>query len=403
MAQVRQGKIMTTIQVDGAKVGFGGFLYRVIAFDTARHIVPCLSVWSASNESTNSWAKVGLKMNQLYGAAINNSEVSGISDRDKGLISGFFGELYLIREIFCHTHLKADVGRHCGSAAVKPFVRMAYATTVDNFNRLKSTAPANLLAFLNPLDESTWAKSHHKMCMGGRMSSSVMRYAIGFFCLHKRSLFLLQGIEGLNGADAASRGGFRDSADASELLTRMTETYQRRFLSRCRESVQAVDGALAPRVRQHLHKKLQRLEAESTVTVKFQDTPVNMSGFVIVGHARRPFKLGSFKESSCSCGGKEVDEEPCACLVKASLMSGFDLHNLVHERDSTVTWKQQYKGLPEFKLPSTEEIDACPADKFLVAASSYPVPRGRPSTKRMKGAIDFWAKKKKRALPTEEK
>ena len=64
---------MKTIQVDGAKVGFGGFLYRVIAFDTARHIVPCLSVWSVSNESTNSWAKVGLKMNQLYGAAINNS------------------------------------------------------------------------------------------------------------------------------------------------------------------------------------------------------------------------------------------------------------------------------------------------------------------------------------------
>ena len=163
--------------------------------------------------------------------------------------------------------------------------------------------------------------------------------------------------------------------------------------------MQAVDGALAPRVRHHLHKKLQRLEAESTVTVKFQDTPVNMSGFVIVGHARRPFTLGSFKESSFSCGGKDVDEVPCACLVKASLMSGFDLSNLVR----TVTWKHQYMGLPEFKLPSIEEIDACPADKFLVAASSYPVPRGRPSTKRMKGAIDFWAKKKKRALPTEEK
>ena len=205
----------------------------------------------------------------------------------------------------------------------------------------------------------------------------------------------MQGIEGLNGADAESRGGFRESSDASELLTRMTETCQRRFFSRRIESVKAVDGSLAPRVRAHLQKKVERLEAESIVTVKFQDTPVNRRGFVMVGHAKRPFTLADFNESSCSCGGKEVDQEPCACLVKAALISGFDLSNFVHVRDSTITWKQQYMGLPEFKLPNTEEIDACPADMFLVAASSNPVPRGRPSTKRMKGAIDFWKSKKK--------
>jgi hypothetical protein len=150
-------------------------------------------------------------------------------------------------------------------------------------------------------------------------------------------------------------------------------------------------------VRAHLQKKVKRLEADALVTVKFQDAPLNRRGFVIVGHASRPFTLGEFKDATCSCGAKEVDEEPCACLVKAALVSGFDLSNLVHDRESTVTWKRQYVGLPNFKLPSTEEIDACPADKFLVAASAYPVPRGRPSTKRLKGAIDFWEKKTKRA------
>jgi hypothetical protein len=150
-------------------------------------------------------------------------------------------------------------------------------------------------------------------------------------------------------------------------------------------------------VRAHLQKKVERLEAEAVVSVKFQDTPVNRRGFVSVGHASRPFTLGEFNEATCSCGGKEVDQEPCACLVKAALISGFDLSKLLHERESAVTWKRQYTGLPEFNLPSTEEIHACPADKFLVAASSYPVPRGRPSTKRLKGAIDFWDKKSKRA------
>ena len=180
MAQVREGKIMKFIQADGAKVKFGGFLLRVIGFDTARHIVPILSVWSASNEGTKSWGKVGFKMKELFGAAINNAEVSGISDRDKGLISGFFGELDLIAEGCCHTHLKGDVGTHCGPAAVKPFVQMAYATTVDRFNRLKATAPPKLLKYLEPMEESKWAKSHHKTCMGGRMSSSVIRAAVGF-------------------------------------------------------------------------------------------------------------------------------------------------------------------------------------------------------------------------------
>ena len=58
--------------------------------------------------------------------------------------------------------------------------------------------------------------------------------------------------------------------------------------------MKAVDGLLAPKVRAHLQKKVERLEAESIVTVKFQDTPVNRRGFVMVGHAKRPFTLADF-------------------------------------------------------------------------------------------------------------
>jgi hypothetical protein len=89
------------------------------------------------------------------------------------------------------------------------------------------------------------------------------------------------------------------------------------------------------------------------------------------------------------------------CLLgEGALISGFDKSTLLHERESTATWKQQYMGLPQFDLPSTEEIDAFPADKFLIAASFYPVPLGRPSKKRLMGAIDFWGKKAKRARNT---
>jgi hypothetical protein len=206
-----------------------------------------------------------------------------------------------------------------------------------------------------------------------------------------------QGIEGLNGADAASRGGIRAAKDASDLLLRLTVTYQGRQFRRSSAALSAAPESIPPRVRKHLNQKVKCLELEGVLAVKFQDAPENKRGFVAVGHVSRPFTLGCFEDASCSCGGKEVDGEPCACLLKAAKASGFDVASMLHERDTVVNWTRQYTDLPDFKLPSTEEIEACPADIFLLAAPSCPVPRGRPSTKRLKGAMDFWGNKAKRA------
>jgi len=186
MAQVLSRKIMKVLQADAAKVKFGGFLLRVTGFDAARHIVPLLSVWSARNESTNIWGKVGKELVLVYGDAVNNEEMGCISDRDKGLVRGFFGELSKVAEIACHTHLKVDVAKHCGAAAVKPFVQMAFATTTGAFNGLKARAPAKLLDYLASMEESKWAKSKHRTCMEGRMSSSVSGTCL---CLFLRLIF----------------------------------------------------------------------------------------------------------------------------------------------------------------------------------------------------------------------
>jgi hypothetical protein len=407
MAQVRAGGINKVLQADAAHVAFGGCLLRLVGSDSGRHTVPVLSKWSAQNESTQTWAKLGNEAVQLYGDAINNAAMGAISDRDKGLISGLFGALDRVADTACHTHLKVDVGKHCGPAAVKPFVAMAFAPTVDRFQRLKSKAPLRLLAYLEPMEECKWAKSMHRVCMEGRMSSSVRKHAQygGYYSFVVYEQYLItcaplcapQAIEGLNGADAASRGGFRGAKDASDLLLKLTEAYQRRQIRRANEAQNAVAGSIPPRVRRHLEQKLERFEAEAVVAVKFQDSPHKKRGAVSVGYAIRPFTLGSYEEAACSCGSKEVDGEPCGCLLLAAKASGFDIANLLHERDTAVNWTRQYTGLPDFKIPGTEEIDACPADNFLVAAAAYPVPRGRPSTKRKKGAIDFWEKKAKRA------
>ena len=173
MAQVLAHKIRKVIQADACKVKFGGFLLRVTGFDSARHIVPLLTVWSARNESTNNWGEIGSKVVELYSDAVNNSGVGCISDRDKGLASGFFGAVSNVAEIACHTHLKVDVGKNCGFAAVNSFVEMAFATRKRNFDDLKARAPAKLIRYLSSMADCKWAKSQHATCMEGRMSSSV--------------------------------------------------------------------------------------------------------------------------------------------------------------------------------------------------------------------------------------
>lgn len=193
MAQVRAGKIMGCLQADAAKIKFGGNLFRITGFDAARHIVPLLSVWSARNESTAMWNHVGRETVALYGTEVNNRKMGCITDRDKGLASGFFDALDLVGEIKCHTHLKVDVGKYCGSAAVKPFVQMAYAPKIDQLNRLKALAPPKFLLYLASLDESNWAKAHHKTCMHGRMSSSVTSSfsLLVFLWIHNNPFFFL--------------------------------------------------------------------------------------------------------------------------------------------------------------------------------------------------------------------
>ena len=100
------------------------------------------------------------------------------------------------------------------------------------------------------------------------------------------------------------------------------------YFNRVDEAASAREGFLAPRVRAHLQEKVKRLEADALLTVRI----LNRRGFVIVTH---PITVGEFKDARCSCGGKEVDEEPCACLVKAALVSGFDLSNHAYERESS--------------------------------------------------------------------
>lgn len=173
MAQVKARKITKVLNIDARNHQHGGHMYIVTGFDSGRHLVPLLHKWSAKNESTETWSNVGNEILAIYGESVNNSEMGAISDRDKGLASGFFGALTEINDVVCYNHLLRDVGTYCGPESMKAFSKMVFATNRDRFLRAKNKANPKLIKYLSSMPEATYAKSFHKICMEGRVASSV--------------------------------------------------------------------------------------------------------------------------------------------------------------------------------------------------------------------------------------
>ena len=83
-------------------------------------------------------------------------------------------------------------------------------------------------------------------------------------------LFSLQGVEGMNGADSASRSGIR-AYFPSKMLETLPENGQSRFLKR-KEEAEQLTGELAPLVKKRLSKLVGRFLATAHVTVNFKGT-----------------------------------------------------------------------------------------------------------------------------------
>jgi hypothetical protein len=201
-------------------------------------------------------------------------------------------------------------------------------------------------------------------------------------------------VEGLNGADAASKpDGARGKKPGIPMLNAIVEATGSRFQGRL-EGSQKCTEALPPRVRTHLQKKLEGFKTSTLTSVKFTDDK-REKGTVFIGPSRfsRKFALGD--SPCCECGGPDVDDEPCACLLLAAENAGYAWVGLVSEFDSAANWKKQYSGLPEFRVPGTDQLKYLQFDASLRAPVMYSTPRGRPSLKRKKSIIESYSKHKK--------
>ena len=88
--------------------------------------------------------------------------------------------------------------------------------------------------------------------------------------------FSLKGVEGMNGADSASRSGVRADSP-SKMLEALPENGQSRFLN-SKEEAEQLTGEIAPLVKKRLKKVVGGFLTAIHVTVSFKAKPARSSG-----------------------------------------------------------------------------------------------------------------------------
>ena len=94
---------------------------------------------------------------------------------------------------------------------------------------------------------------------------------------------------------------------------------------------------------------------------------------------------------SCECGAFEVESLPCGCQAYVACKAGVSIAPLFKYTETNPFLKSVYSNLPEFCVPGTEHMKFRTDEEAAQVPKDKPIPTGRPSTKRKKGAMDFLA------------
>jgi len=199
-------------------------------------------------------------------------------------------------------------------------------------------------------------------------------------------------VEALNGADSASVNGVRSLKPAA-MMEALAEVEQKRFFKR-KEEAQGFTGAIPPLVKQKLDKKLDQLTKSTYIEVSFKGKDRNKVTLTI-GERKLTRKVDfSGLVPKCECLSAEVDEFPCGCMLLAAEKAGKPWAELLWPHGTVATWKEQYANSVDFDVPGSEQLASMEPDTYLLPPAAFPIPRGRPSTKRKKGLVEEFKIKK---------
>ena len=110
--------------------------------------------------------------------------------------------------------------------------------------------------------------------------------------------------------------------------------------------------------------------------------------------------LGEYhKKEKCECGVLALEKFPCGCMPIVCEEAGKDPALLLEARYTAKFWNELYEDPHEIAYRGSEFL--APGQSGLLAPPAKPIAPGRPSTKRIKGAMGKVSKIKASALSSQ--
>jgi len=263
---------------------------------------------------------------------------------------------------------------------VKQFKEIAYAANQLALDEAKQQASEKIRNWLASKSDSKYTKVYGHNAKRDRMSSSV--------------------VEGMNAADGTVYHGTGIRAlTPGKMLEAIVFHSAKRADNRRESARNASPTGATPGVVSLLKERKEEAEGKlkfRTVTFlgKTRDKAIINHGTPARG---RSVNIG--KNPSCECGVFALEKIPCGCMLIVCEEAGIDPALLLEARDTAKFWKELYEDLPEIAVPGSEFL--APGQSGLLAPPAKPIAPGRPSTKRIKGAMDKVHKMKASALSSQ--
>jgi hypothetical protein len=173
------------------------------------------------------------------------------------------------------------------------------------------------------------------------------------------------------------------------MLQAYAEHSVKRFLARKSKSLR-FKKIMPPNVLTLMDKKVEKFKLE-VKDIKFLDSERTRVKFSIVVNKKGASRMAVPPETDpeCGCEAPQVDFPPCGCLLYAAGKRGMPVGGFLDEHGTVDTWKEQYMGLPEYKIPGKKVAHLLPSDGLApLPHVTYPLKPGRPTKARNRSAAE---------------
>ena len=371
-----------------------GHITSTNVLDAGRHVVPAMTSIFSFNESKasqllhyaalvdcHSDVDAPVQEGQPVASVMNNAEHHAIMDGGKGGIQAADTIMPEATLFLCSRHMQANVADHAGGAkAVALYYRGLKCTTMPQLQKLVD-------------DEFTDKMREYLKRQKGKAKNMHVFPAE----VEVRGNTTGNVVEGTHAADASARKLAMDRSMEEYATLHGTRYYVNRT------AAHSCQHKAPPKVQEKMRDLIERAAAlKGEVTM--QD-PANPARGARVPTLKNTFVTSDISgdrrqtDVQCTCGSPSTNGFPCIHNVKHAQLIGMDPYDLLHYKDTTAAWREQYDANFVFPTLSSEDIQDDKINTDYVYPPIPPPKVGRPKKAvRMKGSKEK-ARQRKYSLP----